>query len=96
MDNNSLLDTSPKPTRDLELAKKDLDKFGFCFIPNVLIEKDLEQAKKRLVDQAEAEEEQGVSFRDGGLTKTFIFQEIKLIKVHLLFQTVVLINVYGC
>ena len=59
MDNNSLLDTSPKPTRDLELAKKDLDKFGFCFIPNVLIEKDLEQAKKRLVDQAEAEEEQG-------------------------------------
>ena len=42
MDNNSLLDTSPKPTRDLELAKKDLDKFGFCFIPNVLIEKDLE------------------------------------------------------
>ena len=80
MDNNSLLDTSPKPTRDLELAKKDLDKFGFCFIPNVLIEKDLEQAKKRLVDQAEAEEEQGVSFRDGGVNQNIYLSGNKVNK----------------
>ena len=80
MDNNSLLDTSPKPTRDLELAKKDLDKFGFCFIPNVLMEKDLEQAKKRLVDQAEAEEEQGVSFRDGGVNQNIYLSGNKVNK----------------
>ena len=80
MDNNSLLDTSPKPTRDLELAKKDLDKFGFCFIPNVLIEKDLEQAKKRVVDQAEAEEEQGVSFRDGGVNQNIYLSGNKVNK----------------
>ena len=80
MDNNSLLDTSPKPTRDLELAKKDLDKFGFCFIPGVLIGKDLDQAKKRLVNQAEAEEEQGVSFRDGGVNQNIYLSGNKVNK----------------
>ena len=80
MGNNSLLKTSPKPTKDLELAKKDLDKFGFCFIPDVLIGKDLEEAKLRLVDQAEAEEKQGISFRDGGVNQNIYLSGNKVNK----------------
>ena len=64
-----LIDSSPEATKDLEQAKKDLDKFGFCFIPDVLTGLELQEAKQRLVEQAEAEEEQGVSFRDGGLNQ---------------------------
>ena len=64
-----LINSSPVATKDLEQAKKDLDKFGFCFIPNVLTDSDLQEAKQRLIEQAEAEEEQGVSFRDGGLNQ---------------------------
>ena len=64
-----LIDSSPEATKDLEQAKKDLDKFGFCFIPGVLTGLKLQEAKQRLVEQAEAEEEQGVSFRDGGLNQ---------------------------
>ena len=64
-----LINSSPEATKDLEQAKKDLDKFGFCFIPDVLTGLELQEAKQRLVEQAEAEEEQGVSFRDGGLNQ---------------------------
>ena len=70
MDNSSLesrlIDSSPEATNDLNQAKRDLDKFGFCLIPDVLTDSDLQEAKQRLTNQAEAEEEQGLSFRDGG------------------------------
>jgi len=40
MDNSALesrlINSSPEATKDLNQAKRDLDKFGFCFIPNVL------------------------------------------------------------
>ena len=64
-----LINSSPEATKDLNQAKRDLDKFGFCFIPNVLTDSDLQEAKQRLIEQAEAEEEQGLSFRDGGLNQ---------------------------
>ena len=71
MDNSSpesrLIDSTPVATKDLSQAKKDLDKFGFCLVPDVLTGSDLQEARQRLTDQAEAEEEQGLSFRDGGL-----------------------------
>ena len=68
-----ILDSGPKPTENLQQAKLDLDKFGFCFIPNVLVGNELTEARDRLLDQAEAEEELGFSFRDGGPD-----QEIKI------------------
>ncbi|GIT60942.1 MAG: hypothetical protein Ct9H300mP20_07690 [Gammaproteobacteria bacterium] len=40
MDNSSpqsrLVDGTPVATKDLTQAKRDLDKFGFCLIPDVL------------------------------------------------------------
>ncbi len=68
------LKEGPSPTKDIERAKLDLSKYGFCFIPEVLNATELGLAKERLLEQAEAEEEQGLSFRDGGPD-----QELKLI-----------------
>ena len=50
-----ILNASPKPTEDLEQAKLDLDKFGFCFVPNVLVGNELKEARERLLEQAEAQ-----------------------------------------
>ncbi len=68
-----LLNSSPSPTKDLEQAKLDLNQYGFCLIPEALNPEEVELAKKRLLEQAEAEEELGLSFRDGGAD-----QEIKI------------------
>ena len=69
-----LLEQGPPPTKDIEQAKLDLSKYGFCLIPEVLNSEEIKLAKERLLEQAEAEEEQGLSFRDGGPD-----QEIKLV-----------------
>jgi ectoine hydroxylase-related dioxygenase (phytanoyl-CoA dioxygenase family) len=51
---------------DLEQAKSELDRNGFCLIPSVLIGKELSEARSRLVTQAAAEERAGLDFRDSG------------------------------
>ena len=56
-----LLNSSPSPTKDLEQARLDLTKYGFCLVPEVLNSGEIELAKKRLLEQAEAEEELGLS-----------------------------------
>ena len=61
-----LLDNGPSPTKDIDRAKTDLSKFGFCLVPEVLSAQEIKSAKERLLEQAEAEEELGLSFRDGG------------------------------
>ena len=91
MDNFSLesrlIDSSPVATKDLNQAKRDLDKFGFCLIPDVLSKTDLLEARQRLTDQAEAEEEQGLSFRDGGLDQNiYRLQEDRLLGVFVFLQ----------
>ena len=68
-----LLDRGPSPTKDIDQAKLDLTKYGFCLVPEALNSGEIELAKKRLLEQAEAEEELGLSFRDGGAD-----QEIKI------------------
>ena len=68
-----LLDKGPSPTKDVDQAKFDLTKYGFCLVPDVLNPKEIKLAKERLLEQAEAEEELGLSFRDGGPK-----QEIKI------------------
>ncbi|MFL2697753.1 MAG: phytanoyl-CoA dioxygenase family protein [Gammaproteobacteria bacterium] len=70
-----ILDTGPKPTENIQQAKLDLDKFGFCFVSRVLIGNELKEARDRLLEQAEAEEELGVSFRDGGHDQEIKFKE---------------------
>ena len=60
------LEDCPKDTKDIDQAKLDLDKYGYCLIPDVLNDNEIEIAKRRLLEQAEAEEELGLSFRDGG------------------------------
>ena len=68
-----LLDRGPSPTKDIDQAKLDLTKYGFCLVPDVLNSKEIKVAKERVLEQAEAEEELGLSFRDGGPD-----QEIKI------------------
>lgn len=53
-------------TRDLAKAKRDLDVHGICLIEDALSGTQLAQLRKRLLDQATAEREQGLAFRDGG------------------------------
>ena len=68
-----ILEHGPGHTKDISQAKADLDKFGYCVIPEVLNDTEIEISKKRLLEQAEAEEELGLSFRDGGAN-----QEVKV------------------
>ena len=68
-----ILEHGPSHTKDISQAKADLDKFGYCVIPEVLNDTEIEISKKRLLEQAEAEEELGLSFRDGGAN-----QEVKV------------------
>jgi len=61
-----LLTSGPSITDDLDQAKADLSTFGYCIVANALDASALEAARARLVEQAEAEEQRGVSFRDAG------------------------------
>ena len=79
-----ILNASPKPTEDLEQAKLDLDKFGFCFVPNVFVGNELKEARERLLEQAEAEEELGFSFRDGGPDQEIKIKEGRVDKLSLI------------
>ena len=68
-----ILDYGPGPTADTEQAKIDLRKFGFCLIKDAITGEFFTESKARLLEQATAEEEMGLSFRDGGPD-----QEIKM------------------
>ena len=56
----------PEATRDLEQAKADLDRHGYCLIAEALPPAELATARRRLQEQAAAEVERGLAFRDGG------------------------------
>ena len=70
-----ILEQGPSHTTDISQAKADLDKFGYCIIPEVLSDDEIETAKQRLLEQAEAEEELGLSFRDGGAGQEVKFKD---------------------
>ena len=61
-----LLDEGPEITGDLDVARSDLSQFGYCIVADALTRDEVETARERLVEQADAEEELGLSFRDGG------------------------------
>ena len=75
-----LLENTPTPTKNLHKARKDLDKYGFCLVPDALNAEEIKTAKKRLLEQAEAEENLGLSFRDGGEKQEVKFKEGKIDK----------------
>ena len=56
----------PKPSKDCELVKNDLDEWGYGLLEDALINPLLSNVKKRLLDQAIAEKELGFAFEDGG------------------------------
>ncbi|MEM7533120.1 MAG: phytanoyl-CoA dioxygenase family protein [Chloroflexota bacterium] len=55
----------PQPTTDMTQAKADIDQFGFCFIKDALSPEQTAALRTRLVEQAQAEQTQGVAYRDG-------------------------------
>ena len=56
----------PQPTDDLSQLKQDVDAFGYCVYANALSGEALEATRQRLIEQAEAELESDVAFKDGG------------------------------
>ena len=75
-----ILEQGPTHTKDISQAKADLDKFGYCLIPEALSFNEIEISKQRLLEQAEAEEELGYSFRDGGAKQEVKISEGKIDK----------------
>ena len=55
----------PRLTRDLDQAKADLDRFGYCLLANALDDERLAAVRARLYDQALAEKQAGVAYFDG-------------------------------
>jgi len=59
----------PKPTKRVEVAKKDLKKWGYCLLEDA-IPQDLNiRAMKRLIEQASAEKKLKIAYEDGSKTK---------------------------
>jgi hypothetical protein len=56
----------PKPTEDIAQVKRDLDKWGYGFVKNALSPEELDRLRKRVREQAKAEEKAGVAYFDGG------------------------------
>ena len=56
----------PQPTADLEIAKAHLDEFGYCLIADALSPEQITALRSRLLEQAEAELQQGIALEDGG------------------------------
>ena len=58
--------TLPQPTTDMNLAKSQLDEFGYCFLANALSSDEVAALRQRVEEQAAAERQQGLAFRDAG------------------------------
>ena len=58
--------TRAAPAADLDRARADLDRLGYCIVPGVLPRAEIAALKGRLVEQAAGERARGVAFRDGG------------------------------
>ena len=59
----------PKPTDDLDKAKNDLKTWGYCLLLDAIPKTINENAKNRLIEQANAEKELNLAFEDGSKTK---------------------------
>jgi ectoine hydroxylase-related dioxygenase (phytanoyl-CoA dioxygenase family) len=61
-----VLERPVSPTRDLDHARGDLDRHGYCVVENVLSPDRIAALKARLIEQAAGERARGVAFHDGG------------------------------
>lgn len=59
-------DPAATPTTDLDKAKADMARFGYCVLAEALDAGTLRAARERLVAQAEAERRAGIAFADQG------------------------------
>ena len=55
----------PLPTRDSEVARADLSTYGYCFIDEAVPADQLAVLRRRLEDQALAEQQAGIGYFDG-------------------------------
>ena len=56
----------PRPNANIEQLKRDLKDFGYCFVQNALSGTQLEDATRRIQEQAEAEVYAGIAHLEGG------------------------------
>ena len=59
----------PRPTRDADRVRADIDRWGYGLHEGLLEEPLLSGARDRLFEQAAAELQQGFAFEDGGPTQ---------------------------
>lgn len=59
-------DELPTPTTDLEIARANIDEYGYCLLENAIPAAQLGAARERLLAQAAAELQAGQAFEDGG------------------------------
>lgn len=56
----------PDVTEDLDQARRDLDVYGVCLLGDALSAADVAAARQRLIEQAQGEVSNGISYHDGG------------------------------
>lgn len=56
----------PRPTKDLDRARADIDRFGYCLLQDAVPEPLLGQVRARTRAQADAEKQLDHAFEDGG------------------------------
>ena len=66
----------PQATTDLNLARRNLDQFGYCLLENALDADRVEALRQRLVEQADAEQELGRATFDAGPSGRGVNQRI--------------------
>lgn len=67
-----LLTTRAEITDDVDQARSDLSTLGYCVFAGALDPQAVAEASSRLIEQAEAEEQLGLSFRDAGTNQRMI------------------------
>jgi ectoine hydroxylase-related dioxygenase (phytanoyl-CoA dioxygenase family) len=55
----------PSPTTDIDRARTQFERFGYCIIQDALTPETVAQLRARLVEQAAAEQEAGLAWMDG-------------------------------
>ena len=60
------VDGLPQVSGDLEVAKSNLEMYGYCLLKDALSQDQVAALRKRLVEQAAAERQLGAAYEDGG------------------------------
>ena len=60
-----MTETLPTPTTDVRRCVSDLESYGYCYLAAALSDTVLTRLQQRLSEQAQAEEQQGLAYKDG-------------------------------